>query len=287
MSTALRLVLLTALALFAFAANSILARIALRDGGIDPLAFTVLRIASGALMLALLLKRRGRPLTGDWPSATALVVYAATFSVAYVSIPAGTGALLLFGAVQLTMIGTGLVQGARPPWPEWAGLLLAFAGLLLFLLPGLARPPLAGSLLMLAAGVAWAIYSLRGRRGAGPAGDPLAATAGNFLRGLPLALLPWIGFGEARWNPSGVACALASGALASGLGYAVWYTVLPGLTSMRASLVQLAVPLLVAVLGIVLLGESPSLRLLAAAVLILGGLLLATLYRPLRAAPSR
>ena len=280
MSAALRIALLTLLALSAFAANSILARVALRDGAMDPLAFTALRIASGALMLAILLKLRRRPFAGDWPSAVALVAYAAAFSVAYLSIPAGAGALLLFGAVQVTMIGTGLIQGDRPPWQEWGGVLVSFSGLLLFLLPGLGRPPLAGSLLMIAAGIAWAVYSLRGRRKSDRPNDPLAATAGNFLRGLPLAVLPWLVFGGTQWNPLGVACALASGALASGLGYAVWYTVLPQLTALRASLVQLAVPVLVAAIGIVFLGEPASLRLLAGAALILGGLALATLYRP-------
>lgn len=279
----LRIALLTAITLVAFAANSIFARVALRDGGMDPLAFTAIRIASGALMLALLLKRSGRPFAGDWPSATALVVYAAAFSVAYVSIPAGTGALLLFGVVQATMIGSGLLSGERPPWQEWGGVLISFSGLLLFLLPGLSRPPLIGSLLMIAAGIGWAVYSLRGRGNR----DPLAATAGNFLRGLPLALLPWLLVGKPEVNEIGIACALASGALASGMGYALWYTVLPGLTALRASLVQLAVPLLVAVIGILFLGEALSLRLLAGAALILGGLALATLYRPLRAARGR
>ena len=279
----LRIALLTAITLVAFAANSIFARVALRDGGMDPLAFTAIRIASGALMLALLLKRSGRPFAGDWPSATALVVYVAAFSVAYVSIPAGTGALLLFGVVQVTMIGSGLLSGERPPWQEWGGVLISFSGLLLFLLPGLSRPPLIGSLLMIAAGIGWAVYSLRGRGNR----DPLAATAGNFLRGLPLALLPWLLVGKPEVNEIGIACALASGALASGMGYALWYTVLPGLTALRASLVQLAVPLLVAVIGILFLGEALSLRLLAGAALILGGLALATLYRPLRAARGR
>jgi len=283
----LRIALLTAITLVAFAANSIFARVALRDGGMDPLAFTAIRIAAGAVMLALLLKRSGRACAGDWPSAAALVVYAAAFSVAYVSIPAGTGALLLFGVVQATMIGSGLVQGERPPWQEWGGVLISSAGLLLFLLPGLSRPPLTGSLLMIAAGIGWAVYSLRGRRGVASSGDPLAATAGNFLRGLPLALLPWLLLGESRVDAIGIACALGSGALASGIGYALWYTVLPGLTALRASLVQLAVPLLVAVIGILFLGEALSLRLLAGAALILGGLALATLYRPLRAARGR
>lgn len=281
MSPALRTALLTALTLCFFAANSILTRVALRDGGMDGLAFSVIRVAAGALMLVLLLSRRAggsRALAGDWPSALALVVYAAAFSVAYRSIPSGTGALILFGTVQVTMIGSGLVLGERPPWREWLGVLVSVSGLLVFLLPGLQRPPLAGSLLMLAAGIGWAAYSLRGRGNR----DPLAATAGNFVRALPLALLPWLLIGGLALNPRGVLCAVASGALASGLGYALWYTVLPALTALRASLVQLATPMLVTVFGVLFLGEPLTLRLLSGSALILGGLATATLYRARR-----
>ncbi|WP_293368159.1 DMT family transporter [Nevskia sp.] len=284
MSAALRIALLTALTLCCFAANSILTRVALRDGGMDGLAFAVIRVASGALMLLFLLSRRGegrRALAGDWPSALALVIYAAAFSVAYLSIPSGTGALILFGSVQVTMIGAGLIQGERPPWQEWGGVLVSMSGLLVFLLPGLQRPPLAGSVLMLAAGMAWAAYSLRGRGNR----DPLAATAGNFVRGLPLVLVPWVLFGSVEMNPVGVACALASGALASGLGYALWYTVLPMLTALRASLVQLAVPVLVTVFGVLFLGEPLGLRLLTGMAMIVGGLAMATLYRAGRLKP--
>lgn len=287
MSAALRTVLLTVLTLCCFAANSILTRVGLRDGGMDGLAFALIRIAAGAAMLALLLSRRGtglRRLAGDWPSALALVIYATAFSVAYRSIPSGTGALILFGAVQVTMIGSGVVSGERPPWPEWSGVVVSISGLLVFLLPGLQRPPLAGSLLMLAAGIGWAAYSLRGRRN----GDPLAATAGNFVRALPLTLLPWLVFGGFEINTRGLLCALASGALASGLGYALWYTVLPALSALRASAVQLAAPMLVTVFGVLFLGEPLSLRLVAGSALILGGLALATLYRVARVtAPSK
>jgi len=281
MSPALRTALLTALTLCFFAANSILTRVALRDGAMDGLAFALIRIAAGAAMLLFLLSRRAdgrRALAGDWPSALALVIYAAAFSVAYLSIPSGTGALILFGAVQVTMIGMGLIQGERPPWQEWGGVLVSMSGLLVFMLPGLQRPPLAGSVLMLAAGMAWAAYSLRGRGNR----DPLAATAGNFVRGLPLALLPWLLFGSIEVHPIGVLCALASGALASGLGYALWYTVLPALTALRASLVQLAAPLLVTVFGVLFLDELLTLRLIVGSALILGGLALATLYRARR-----
>ena len=287
MSAALRTVLLTVLTLCCFAANSILTRVGLRDGGMDGLAFALIRIAAGAAMLALLLSRRGtglRRLAGDWPSALALVIYATAFSVAYRSIPSGTGALILFGAVQVTMIGSGVVSGERPPLPEWCGVVVSISGLLVFLLPGLQRPPLAGSLLMLAAGIGWAAYSLRGRGN----GDPLAATAGNFVRALPLTLLPWLVFGGFEITTRGLLCALASGALASGLGYALWYTVLPGLSALRASAVQLAAPMLVTVFGVLFLGEPLTLRLVAGSALILGGLALATLYRVARVtAPSK
>jgi len=287
MSAALRTVLLTVLTLCCFAANSILTRIGLRDGGMDGLAFALIRIAAGAAMLVLLLSRRAsglRRLAGDWPSALALLIYATAFSVAYRSIPSGTGALILFGAVQVTMIGSGVANGERPPWPEWCGVLVSISGLLVFLLPGLQRPPLAGSLLMLAAGIGWAAYSLRGRGNR----DPLAATAGNFVRALPLTLLPWLLFGAFEINTRGLLCALASGALASGLGYALWYTVLPALSALRASAVQLAAPMLVTVFGVLFLGEPLSLRLVAGSALILGGLALATLYRAGRvAAPSK
>lgn len=286
MSAALRTLLLTAATLCCFAANSILTRIGLRDGGTDPLAFAAIRVAAGALMLVLLLglRRRAAPrlLAGDWGSAMALVLYMAAFSAAYRLMPAGVGALVLFAVVQVTMIGSGLVIGERPRIAEWLGVLISFAGLLVFLAPGLERPPLAGSLLMIAAGVGWAAYSLRGRRppeaGRGPA-DPLAATAGNFLRSLPLIALPWLAFGGVQIEPLGLVCALASGAIASGLGYALWYSVLPALTALRASLLQLTAPLLVTVYGLLFLGERATPSLLLGGSLIVGGLALATLYR--------
>ena len=270
--------LLTLLALSGFAANSVLCRIALRDGFIDPGPFTAIRIGSGAAMLALLLRWQGRPVAGDWPSASALMVYAAGFSLAYVSLPAGTGALLLFGAVQLTMIGTGLVRGERPHWNEWTGEAISLLGLLALLAPGLTAPPLQGALLMIAAGIAWGAYSLRGRRSQ----DALAATAGNFLRAVPLALALLLVDTRTKAAPAGVLLAVLSGALASGLGYALWYRVLPALSAVRAGLVQLSVPVLVAAIGLLFLGEQASLRLAVCALLILGGLALATLYRPPR-----
>jgi drug/metabolite transporter (DMT)-like permease len=272
-----RLLLLTVLALLAFAGNSLLCRLALRDGSIDPASFTSLRLLSGALALAALVALRSRPrpaAAGDWSSALALFTYAAAFSYAYLGLSAATGALLLFGAVQLTMLGRAFALGERLRARQWLGLALAIAGLVLLLLPGLAAPPMLNAALMLAAGVAWGVYSLRGRG----AVDPLAVTAGNFLRTLPIALLlSAIGWRGAVLGTPGALAAIASGALASGVGYALWYAALPSLRASSAGIVQLSVPVLAALGGIVLLGEPVGWRFAAAAALTLGGVALATL----------
>lgn len=268
-----RIAVLTSLAMIAFAGNSLLCRLALKQTSIDAASFTSIRIASGALALWLIvLVRRGTAgASGSWPSAFALFAYAAGFSFAYLSLSAGTGALLLFGAVQVTMIGYGLWAGERLRWRQTAGLMLAFGGLVGLLLPGLSAPPLQGSVLMLAAGVAWGIYSLRGKG----TGDPTRVTAGNFLRaaGLALALsaamLPW-----GVLDVSGVGYAISSGALASGVGYAIWYTALRGLKATSAATVQLSVPVIAAVGGIIFLDETVTLRLFIAAAATLGGIAL-------------
>lgn len=264
---------LTALAMLAFAANSLLCRLALRHTGIDPGSFTAIRLVSGALVLWLIVASRGgsRPMAGSWVSATALFAYAAGFSYAYVDLSAGTGALLLFGAVQATMIGYGLRSGERLVVRQIAGLTCALAGLAGLLLPGVSAPPLGGALLMLGAGVAWGVYSLRAKG----AGDPIRVTAGNFLRAVPLAVALGVAMlGWATIDLSGAALAIASGAVASGLGYAVWYTALGGLDATRAASVQLSVPVIAALGGIVVLGEPLSLRLVLASVAILGGIAL-------------
>lgn len=269
----LRLWGLTLLTMVAFAANSLLCRLALRDTAIDPASFTTIRLASGvvALWLIVLLVRRERTVRGNWPSALALFAYAACFSVAYVSLPAGTGALLLFGAVQATMIGHGLWAGERLGRVQLLGLALALGGLVGLVLPGLSAPPPVGSALMLAAGIAWGVYSLRGKGAA----DPTGVTAGNFLRGLPLAAaLSLALLGRARLDAAGIGYAIASGALTSGLGYAVWYSVLPSLRSTTAATVQLSVPVIAAAGGVLFLGEGLTLRLLLASVAILGGIAL-------------
>jgi drug/metabolite transporter (DMT)-like permease len=268
-----RVFVLTLLAMIAFAGNSLLCRLALKDTSIDAATFTSIRIISGALILWLIVRMRGgtHSATGSWLSALALFLYAGGFSFAYVSLPAGTGALLLFGAVQVTMIGYGLWAGELLRKQQAAGLMFAFGGLIGLLLPGLSAPPLQGSVLMLGAGVAWGIYSLRGTS----SGDATRITAGNFLRAVPfaaalsVAMLPW-----ASLDSSGFWYAISSGALASGLGYAIWYTALKGLRTTSAATVQLSVPVIAAVGGIIFLGEQLTARLLITSAAILGGIAL-------------
>jgi drug/metabolite transporter (DMT)-like permease len=209
--------------------------------------------------------------TGSWSSALALFVYAAGFSFAYVKLPTAVGALILFGAVQATMIGYGLWSGERLKGAQVVGLCVAFAGLICLLLPGLSAPPPASSALMLVAGVAWGIYSLRGKG----SGDPTVATAGNFLRAVPFAaLLCMIMAGDASLDRAGVWYAVVSGGLASGVGYAVWYAVLPGLKATNAATIQLSVPVIAAMGGVMFLKETITLRLLLSSVGILGGIAL-------------
>jgi drug/metabolite transporter (DMT)-like permease len=268
-----RTLLLTSLAMIAFALNSLLCRIALRDTGIDAASFTSVRLVSGALMLWLIVRLRGGTAvgTGTWPSAIALFAYAAAFSFAYLSLSAATGALLLFGAVQVTMIGHGLWKGERLRGAQLAGFVVAAAGLVGLLLPGLSAPPLHGAALMLAAGVAWGVYSLRGRG----MGDPTRVTAGNFLRTVPItALLSLFLIGDARLDGEGLMYAVASGALASAIGYAIWYSALPALRAATAATVQLSVPVIAAFGGVMLLGEPITLRLMVASIAILGGIAL-------------
>lgn len=268
-----RIVTLTMLAMIAFAGNSLLCRVALKETNIDAASFTSIRLISGALILWLIVRMQRGTQTGrgNWPSAFALFVYAAGFSFAYVSLPAATGALLLFGAVQATMIGFGLWAGERLRRLQVVGLVLALGGLVGLLMPGLSAPPLPGALLMLGAGFAWGIYSLRGKG----AGDPTQVTAGNFLRAVPItAVLSAVMFFGASLDFAGVWYAVSSGALASGIGYAIWYTALPSLNATTAATVQLSVPVIAALGGIVFLGETITLRLVLASIAILGGIAL-------------
>jgi drug/metabolite transporter (DMT)-like permease len=276
--TTIRVFVLTALAMVAFAGNSLLCRRALKETGIDAASFTLIRILSGALCLWIIVQvRRGSSVkAGSWPSALALFGYAALFSFAYVRLTAGTGALLLFGAVQATMIAWAFRKGERLRLVQIAGLVLALAGLVALVLPGISAPPLDAALLMLAAGIAWGVYSLRGKGGS----NPLRATAGNFLRAVPMAaLLSGLLLRSANFDRAGVGYAIASGAVASGIGYAIWYAALPALKASAAATVQLSVPVLAAAGGIAFLGESITLRLAVASVAVLGGIALVIVER--------
>jgi drug/metabolite transporter (DMT)-like permease len=267
----------TSLTLIAFAGNSILCRLALAQHLIDAASFTSIRLFSGAaaLLVILLLRDRGRIrpririVTG-----IALVAYAAPFSFAYLSIPAGTGALILFGAVQVTMIGWDILRGHRLPWQEWCGLALALLGLVGLTLPGAVDP--LGAILMAAAGIAWGYYSIYGRG----TEDPVQSTAWNFALGVLLVLpFPFIVREQLRWTPEGATYAILSGAVTSGLGYALWYRALRGLTATQAGIVQLLVPVLAAVGGVLLLGETVTVRLVVAGILIFSGVGLAVVVR--------
>jgi drug/metabolite transporter (DMT)-like permease len=265
----------TGLALVGFAANSLLCRGALGARRIDAASFTAVRLVSGAVVLIALARPAGGARGGSLASAAALFAYAAAFSFAYLSLPAGVGALLLFGAVQVTMIGGALRAGERPSWNVWSGLLLAFGGLAFLTLPGTRAPSILGSALMISAGAAWGVYSLRGRR----SGPPLCATADNFLRSAPLALVLWAAAallgGRVHVTLAGAILAASSGAVASGLGYSLWYAALPHLPAARAAVLQLSVPVLAAAGGMLLLGEVLTFRIVVCGAAILAGVALA------------
>jgi drug/metabolite transporter (DMT)-like permease len=280
-----RTVILTAVSMTAFAANSVLARIALLGATVDAASFTTIRLASGAVTLALIMRVTAgdSPKTdgdagirGSWASALMLFLYAAPFSFAYVGLTTATGALILFGLVQVTMIAGALLLGERPTAAQWLGLSLAFVGLVYLMLPGIEAPPLSSALLMALAGFSWGLYSLSGRN----AVDPLGETTGNFARsvllvvGMTLVTLPGL-----HIEPAGVLLAVASGTLASGIGYVLWYAALRGLTATNAAVVQLSVPILAAAGGVAFLSEAITLRLALSALLILGGIAVAVLGR--------
>jgi len=280
------LILLTTFTLMAFAANSLLTRSALGGNYIDPLSFTALRLASGALILlplAQIIGRRPAAVAahtaysgGSWLSGGALFVYALAFSLAYLSLSTGTGALILFASVQVTMLGLALRSGEALRLGQWTGLAIAIAGLVYLLLPGIAAPHPLGALLMGLAGLAWGVYSVRGR--GAPA--PILMTAGNFQRAaLPALIICVPAFATLRWQLPGVWLALISGMVTSGLGYILWYRALRELTTSQAAVIQLLVPVLAAVAGVLFLSEPVTLRLILASVLILGGVVMAALPR--------
>lgn len=273
-----RVLWMTSLAMIAFAANSLLCRLALRGEHIDAASFTLLRIASGALILWLIIRFKDKNTTsqGNWLSAVALFIYAAGFSFAYLAISAGVGALLLFGAVQATMIGYGLWRGERLNTIQSCGLILACIGLIALMLPGSAAPPMGSAFLMVAAGIAWGIYSLRGKG----VGNATANTAGNFMRALPLACgLTILMAGNAHMDSLGILYALLSGALASGLGYAIWYAALPGMQATNAATVQLSVPVLATIGAAIFLDEMITTSLVLVSLAILSGIAMVILGR--------
>lgn len=273
----MRIALGTAAALVAFAGNSLLTRLALGAASIDASTFVVLRLVAGAGSLLVIDGLTGsgwrRP-GGSWSSSVALFLYAVPFTFAYVALSAGTGALILFAAVQITMMIAALAGGARPHALQWAGLALAAGGLVHLVRPGLAAPPFAAAAAMAGAGVSWGVYSLRG----GGSTDPLHDTTGNFVRAAPMAVVLGLAIPVARHiSARGVWLALASGAVTSGIGYVIWYAVVKELGRFRAAIVQLAVPLLAACGGVVLLGEPFTVRIGVASVLIVGGVTTAVL----------
>jgi drug/metabolite transporter (DMT)-like permease len=275
--TTLKLIILTCITMIAFASNSLICRFALTHTNIDAASFTTIRIISGALPLYLITKFKGYAIgkKGNWLSALALLFYAGAFSFSYRSLSAATGALLLFGTVQVTMISHGLWSGEKPVKQQYIGIVLAFVGLVALLFPGLSAPPMGGTLLMIGAGIGWSIYSFRGRE----KGDALSMSAGNFLRAIPIALLMSLLMSrEVVFDPLGTYCAIASGALATGIVYVVWYKLLVSLNDTNAAVVQLSVPVIAALGGIILLGEPiMTLRYIFAAVATLGGISLALL----------
>jgi drug/metabolite transporter (DMT)-like permease len=291
--------LLAFFTLVAFAANSILCRLAMMSGSIGPIEFTFIRLASGTIaLLPLIIFRKHwfrRELTessggqdllkirlsGFWP-AIALFGYALSFSLAYVQLDAGVGALILFASVQMTMMGVSMIQGNKVTPPEWAGFVISFAGLIYLLLPGLSAPPALGTILMIVSGVSWGMYSLLGKNQA----QPILSTARNFLFSLPgvmiLGLIMTgniIRHGSPQMDADGITLALISGAIASGMGYILWYLTVRRITTTVASISQLTVPILAAIGGIIFLNETLNLRLVVASIMIISGILLTILSK--------
>ncbi len=272
--------LLTALALIAFAANSILCRYALEHNQIDAASFTNLRLLSGALMLALIISLHRQPShsrsKGSWFAGFMLFSYACAFSFAYLELGAAMGALILFGTVQVTMVLHNVYTGNQLHTSEWLGLGLAFVGFVYLLLPGLTAPPLTGFIVMALSGISWAAYTLKGRQSS----QALMDTAYNFIKTLPfVAILTVLSYQNAIVSYQGIVLAILAGAITSALGYIIWYRALSGLSSTQAAVVQLFVPVITAVASVFLLSEAITVRLTVASTLILGGVLLVILGR--------
>lgn len=276
----LQTTVLTVVTMCAFAANSVLTRMALGGGAADPAGFAAVRLASGAATLWLIVTVRGRKVrpsrAGSWASAWWLFLYAIGFSFAYVSLPTGTGALILFAAVQVTMILCGVAGGESPGHLQWIGLAVATGGLVVLVAPGVTAPSPLGAVLMATAGASWGFYSVRGRG----VSDPVAATADNFARAVPMVTaVALIALKSIAMSPTGLVLAVLAGSVASGLGYVAWYSAMRGLTTTQASIVQLSVPVLAAIAGVVLLTEEFTTRLLLSGTAILIGIAIAVSTR--------
>jgi len=273
-------VIFTGLALIAFAANSVLCRLALGEEAIDASSFTVIRLLSGATVLLTIISinrnKTSLPTKGSWSASLMLFLYAITFSFAYITLDTGTGALILFGSVQITMILLSLISGTRLHITEWAGIAVAFTGFVYLILPGVTAPSTIGFLLMTIAGIAWGIYTLMGRGSK----NPLMDTAYNFLRTIPLVIiLVIVAIKTAHYSFEGILFAALSGGIASGIGYTIWYIALGGLSATQAAVVQLLVPVIAALGGVIFVSEIVTLRLIVSATMILGGVLMVVLGR--------
>lgn len=276
----LKTIVLTSLALIAFAANSVLCRLALGNEAIDAASFTIIRLLSGTTVLLLIVATTRNSAAdatkGSWGASFMLFLYAATFSYAYISLDTGTGALIMFGSVQITMILLSLISGARLHLTEWAGVAMAFTGFVYLILPGVTTPSTTGFALMTVSGIAWGIYTLKGRGSK----NPLLDTAYNFLRTTPLVIiLAIIAMNTLNYSTGGIVLALLSGGITSGIGYTIWYIALRGLTSTQAAVLQLSVPLIAALGGVIFVSEAITFRLMISATLVLGGILMVVLGR--------
>jgi drug/metabolite transporter (DMT)-like permease len=278
--------LLTILALIAFAANSVLCRLALGNEAIDASSFTVIRLLSGAIALFIILiitgsfngsnkgSVKGTSSKGSWSASFALFLYAITFSYAYLSVDTGTGALLLFGSVQITMIMLSVISGTRLHIIEWSGVMVAFTGFIYLVLPNITTPSFNGFILMTVSGISWGIYTLKGRSSE----NPLMDTTYNFIRTIPLVvLLAVFTLQNIKISPEGMILALISGAITSGLGYTIWYIALRGLSSTQAAVIQLSVPVVAAIGGVLFVSETITMRLIISAVVVLTGILMVVL----------
>jgi len=280
----IKTILFTGLALIAFAANSVLCRLALGESAIDASTFTIVRLLAGAIVLTVIMSiskiksnsNTNSSTKGSWPASIALFIYALTFSFAYVTLDTATGALILFGSVQIAMILMSIFSGNRLHISEWFGMAIAFTGFVYLILPGVTTPSVIGFLLMTVSGIAWGIYTLKGRGSK----NPIMDTAFNFLRTMPFVIiLAIVTFKYAHYSSEGILLAVLSGSIASGIGYMIWYSALSGLSVTQAAVLQLLVPVIAAVGGSIFVSESISFRLTVSSAMILGGILMVVLGR--------